>query len=252
MERQKARLVACDHFHAILTVAHELHRFWWLNTRLMVEVLFRSARDTLFELLGDEGYLGALPGVMISFHSWGRSLALHLHVHCLVTGGGLSSAGQWVAVKNGYLLPGKVVRDLFRGKFVAGMRKALRRGKLVLPEGMRAQQVENLLNKLGRKKWNVCVRERYSHGRGVVTYLARYLKGGPISNQRVLCADEAGVRFRYRDHRDGKAKEMTLGVEEFIQRVLWHVPEKGMQVVRHYGLYGRGGRKLREQCRSQL
>ncbi|MFQ5853204.1 MAG: transposase [Candidatus Binatia bacterium] len=177
---------------------------------------------------------------------------MHLHAHCLVTGGGLSTAGQWVPVKNGYLLPGKVVRDLFRGKFIAGMRRALETGRLSLPQGMTEQKVRNLLNKLGRKKWNVCVRERYRHGRGVVTYLARYIKGGPISNQRLVCADEAGVRFRYRDHRDGKAKEMTLGVGEFIQRLLWHVPEKGMQVVRHYGLYGRGGQKLREKCRSQL
>ncbi len=122
----------------------------------------------------------------------------------------------------------------------------------MLPDGMRPQRVENLLNKLGRKKWNVCIKERYSHGRGVVTYLARYVKGGPISNQRLSCADEKGVTFRYRDHRDGKVKPMTLTGEQFMERVLWHVPEKGLQVVRHYGLYGRCGQKLREQCRAQL
>jgi len=252
LEKQKARLLACDHYHVILTVAHELHRFWWLNTRLMVEVLFQSARDTLFKLLHDVEYLGAQPGVMISLHTWGRPLGLHLHVHCLVTGGGLSVGGEWIPVRNGFLLPGRVVRDLFRGKFIAGMRKALRRGKLVLPDGMRPQQVENLLNQLGRKKWNVCVKERYGHGRGVLTYLARYVKGGPITNQRLSCAEENEVIFRYHDHRDGKVKPMTLTGEEFMERVLWHVPEKGLQVVRHYGLYGRCGQKLREQCRAQL
>lgn len=105
LERQKARLLACDHFHVIFTIAHELHQLWWLNTRLMIEFLFQSARDTLLELLQDDRHLGAVPGVVISLHTWGRTLSLHPHVHCLVTGGGLSPTGEWRAVRNGYLLP---------------------------------------------------------------------------------------------------------------------------------------------------
>jgi hypothetical protein len=155
-------------------------------------------------------------------------------------------------VKNGYLLPVAVVRMIFRGKFLDALRKALEQGRLILPEGMTAQKVNNLLNQLGRKKWNVCIRERYSHGSGVVSYLARYVKGGPISNQRLSCADEKEVTFRYQDHRDGKVKPMTLTPQEFIERALWHVPEKGMQVIRHYGLYGRCGLELRDKCRAQL
>lgn len=252
LEKQRARLLACDHFHVIFTIARELHQLWWLNTRLMIEFLFQSARGTLFELLQDDRHLGAVPGVVISLHTWGRTLSFHPHVHCLVTGGGLSPRGQWISVRNGYLLPVEVVRIIFRGKFLDAIGKALKQGRLILPEGMTEQKLKNLLNKLGRKKWNVCIRERYSHGSGVVTYLARYVRGGPISNQRLSCVDEKGVTFRYQDHRDGKVKPMTLRSEEFVQRVLWHVPERGMQVIRHYGLYGRQGQELREKCRAQL
>lgn len=252
LEKQRARLLACDHFHVIFTIAHELHPLWWLNTRLMIEIVFHSARDTLLELLGDHRYLGATPGVMMSLHTWGRTLSLHPHVHCLVTGGGFSPTGEWISVKNGYLLPVRVVRIVFRGKFLAALGKALEQGRLIVPEGTTSQKVKNLLNQLGRKKWNVCIRERYSHGSGVVTYLARYVRGGPISNRRLSDGDDKEVRFRYQDHRDGKSKLLTLSSEEFVQRVLWHVPEKGMQVIRHYGLYGRQGHKLREKCRSQL
>jgi hypothetical protein len=145
-----------------------------------------------------------------------------------------------------------VVRIIFRWKFLDAVRKALERGELALPQGMTEQKVNNLLNQLGRKKWNVCIRERYSHGRGVITYLARYVRGGPISNHRLTCADEQGVTFRYQDHRDGKVKSMTLTPEEFIERALWHVAEKGMQVIRHYGLYSRCGHELRDECRTQL
>jgi hypothetical protein len=146
----------------------------------------------------------------------------------------------------------RVVRDLFRGKFLDGIVKALEQGQLKLPVQTSEQRLKNLLNQLGRKKWNVCIRERYSHGTGVITYLARYVRGGPLSNQKLECVDEAGVRFRYRDHRDGKVKPMTLRIEEFIERALRHVPEKGMVVLRHYGLYGRCGKALRDRCRAEL
>ena len=252
LEKHRARLLACDHFHVIFTIAHELDELWRLNTRLMIDVLFRSARETLFELLGDERHLGAQPGVMMALHTWGRTLSFHPHVHCLVTGGGLTSSGEWRAVTNGYFLPVRVVRMIFRGKFLAYVGKELERGQLKLPEAMSEQKLKNLLNQLGRKKWNVCIRERYGHGTGVVAYLARYVRGGPMSNQKLLCVDEAGVTFRYRDHRDGKVKPMRLTAEEFIGRALRHVPDKGVVVLRHYGLYGRCGKTLRDRCRAEL
>ena len=132
----------------------------------MTGILFSSVRDTLFELLGDKQYLGAQPGIIASLHTWSKTLSLHPHIHCLVTGGGLTTAKQWLSVQGTFLLSFRVVRKLFRGKVLAGTRKALRSGELILPHAMRPQQVENLLNKLGRKKWNVHVRERYSHGKG--------------------------------------------------------------------------------------
>ena len=81
-------------------------------------------------------------------------------MHCLVTGGGLSTAGQWVAVRHGFLLPMRVVMALFRGKLRAAIRQGLGQGTLQLPAGQRQQQVEQLLNKLGRQKWHVHIRER--------------------------------------------------------------------------------------------
>jgi hypothetical protein len=252
LEKQKARLLACDHFHVIFTIAHELEDLWRLNSRLMTEVLFRSARDTLFELLTDERHLGARVGVMMALHTWGRTLSFHPHVHCLVTGGGLTARGEWCRVTNGYLLPARVVRVIFRGKFLDGVAKALEQGQLKLPVQTSEQKLKNLLNQLGRKQWNVCIRERYSHGTGVITYLARYVRGGPLSNQKLQCVDQAGVTFRYRDHHDGKVKAMRLTAEEFIGRALRHVPDKGVVVLRHYGLYGRCGKTLRDQCRFQL
>ena len=87
---------------------------------------------------------------------------------------------------------------VFRGKLLAALRQGLAQGQLRLPEGRSPQQIANLLNKLGRAKWNVHIRERYPHGTGVLTYLARYLRGGPLANQRLIAGAKGTVTCRSR------------------------------------------------------
>lgn len=251
-EAQHARLLACDHFHVVFTVPHELLGLWSLNRAWFIDALFQSSRDTLMTLLKDPRYLGAEPGIVMALHTWGRTLSLHPHIHCLVTGGGLTSAGDWKAVRGGYLLPIRVVKALYRGKLLARLWGALRAGTLRLPDEHTPAQVGRLLKALSRKAWNVRLQERYAHGRGVLRYLARYVKGGPISDRRLLSADAERVCFRYRDHRDGRDKRLALRTEDFMKRVLWHVPEPGQHTIRHYGLYAHRSRAKRATCRAAL
>ena len=252
LERTRSRLLNCAHFHVVFTLPHELNALWMWNTKVMTGLLFGAVRDTLSELLGDERYLGATPGYLQSLHTWGRSLPLHPHMHVLVSAGGLTEAGEWRDTRKDYLLPVKVLKALFRGKMRAAVRDALEGGELVAPGEMRASQVRSLLNQLGRKDWNVRIQTRYGHGNGVVTYLARYVRGGPISNHRVVWADAEQVRFRYTDHRDGEDKVMTLSPEDFLQRLFLHVPDPGTQRVRYYGLYAHGKREALAHCRELL
>jgi hypothetical protein len=240
---QRARLLACDHYHVIFTLPHELNPLWLANVPVMTTLLFQAVRDTLVTLLADPQYLGAQPGIIAALHTWSQTLLLHPHVHCLVTGGGLTPAGHWKAVHNGFLLPARVVMAVFRGKMVAALRQTFARGALALPEPMRAQHVLNLLNRLGhprKTKWNVRIMERYRHGAGVVTYLARYLRGGPIKNARLVAYDGTCVTFTSRARQEeagaGPASppRMTLPVVDFLQRWLLHVPVPQTRVVRCY------------------
>jgi Putative transposase/Transposase zinc-binding domain len=253
---QKARLLACEHYHVIFTIPRELHELWLANVGVMTTLLFTSVRDTLLELLGDEQYLGATPGIIATLHTWSQTLLLHPHIHALVTGGGLTSTGQWVAVHHGFLLPSRVAMALFRGKLLAAIRRALRQGQLQLPTGMRLQPCENLLNKLGRAKWNVHIRERYPQGEGVLSYLARYVRGGPLSNQRLVSSAQGEVSFRYRVNGEGSDRRprglMTLPIAAFIGRYLRHVPPPGSRVVRAYGLYAPTKGKALALCRKQV
>jgi hypothetical protein len=171
LSKQQARLLACDHDHVSFTIPHELNDLWLSNVAVMTQLLFASVHDTLGTLLGDPKYLGAKPGIIATLHTWTQTLLLQPHLHCLVTGGGLSEGGQWGAVRNGFLLPMRVVMAVFRGKLLAAIRRGLHQGQLRVPEGKRLPQVGNLLNKLGRAKWNVHIRERYPYGQGVLVYL---------------------------------------------------------------------------------
>ena len=242
--RQQARLLACDHYHVIFTLPHDLNALWLANVEVLSRLLFHAARETLCVLLGDAKYLGAQPGGIAALHTWSQTLVLHPHLHCLVTGGGLSPAGQWVAVRTGFLLPARVVMAVFRGKMVAGRRRAWEHGELVFPEGMRGQQLVNLLNRLGhprKTRWNVRILERYAHGRGVVKYLARYLRGAPLPNTRLVSCDAQRLCFTSRARATeagaGARSCLTLSPEAFLQRLLLHVPVPQARVVRYYGLY---------------
>ena len=257
LTKQKARLLVCEHYHVIFTMPHELNDLWRANIEGMSQLLFSSVHHTLLELLGDGKYLGAKPGIIATLHTWSQTLLLHPHIHCLVTGGGLNETGQWVAVRHGFLLPMRVVMALFRGKLLAAIRQGLQSGQLTPPPGKRRQQVENVLNKLGRTKWNVHIRERYAYGQGVLIYLARYLRGGPIANRRLRACDGQQVVFAYEERakaNGGQARRttMSLPLDQFVGRWLLHVPPAGAVLVRYWGLYAHNQGEELARCREQL
>ena len=164
-------------------------------------------------------------------------------------------------MRNGFLLPARVVMAVFRGKMVDTIRQTFARGALALPEAMRPQQLFNLLNRLGHPRqtqWNVRIMERYRHGAGVVTYLARYLRGGPIKNARLVAWDGERVTFTYRARQEEadagptSPPRMTLPVADFLQRWLLHVPVPQTRVVRSYGLYHPTQAEALTVCRTAL
>ena len=199
LERQRARLLGCAHHHLIFTIPHELNALWCWNRAPMAKLLFGAMRETLMELLGDPRHLGAQPAFLAALHTLGRSLSLHPHVHVLAA---LSHAAE---------------------------HRALR-----LPPDLSRERCAALLNRLGRKKWNVHIRARYAHGAGVAAYLARYLRGGPLKNTQLLPTVSGAVRFRYQPHRDeddpaSDPVVMQLTPEAFLARYLAHLPQPGLQ-----------------------
>jgi len=252
IHQQIRKLLHCDYYHTIFTIPSEFNSLWEFNRRLFTDLLFRAAWHSLKELLADPKYLGALPGAIASFHSWAQTLIIHPHLHFLVTGGGLTPQGQWLTVRDEFLLPSRVLSAKFRGKFLAFLRQALQESRLLPPPDLSPQRVLNLLNKLGRAKWHVQIMPPYKHGRGVIDYLGAYVRGGPVSSRRVTLDSEDSILLRYKDETRTRTLFMPLSIHEFLTRLLRHVPERGVHHARGYGLFAPGKREQLNAARKLL
>jgi len=133
IEQRKGRILPSSYFHVVFTLPAELRGLCRRNAKTLYKLLFQTVSKTLLELGDDEGRLGAQIGFTAVLHTWTRSLELHPHLHCIVTGGGLSPSGdQWIPARRRYLFPVKVLSRLFRGKFLDRLRQLYERGDLDL------------------------------------------------------------------------------------------------------------------------
>jgi hypothetical protein len=250
VESRLERLLPVSYFHVVFTLPEQLQPLGLKNRRVLYDLLFRAASETLLELAADPRRLGGQIGFTAVLHTWGQNLLFHPHLHCVVTGGGLSPDRQrWVAGREDYFLPVRVLGELFRGKFLAGLKAAYEAGQLTLAGSVESlrdpAEFRKLLGTLYRQRWVVYAKPPFGGPEAVLAYLSRYTHRVAISNRRLVAADEAMVTFKYKDYRaDGLArfKVMTLDTGEFIRRFLIHVLPKGFHRIRHYGLLANGQR----------
>jgi hypothetical protein len=226
IEARKARTLPTHHFHVVFTLPAQLRPLVRANQDVVYSILFREAARTLLEL--GETHVGATFGVTEVLHTWTRTLSYHPHVHCIVTGGGLSLDGQrWVHTSKRYLFPLKVLSRLFRGKLLAALKQARADGELTIA----ADDFARLVGPLYRKDWVVYAKRPFGTAQHVFEYLGRYTHRVGLSNQRLLGMDERGVRFSTK-----RGESACLSPDEFIRRFLQHVLPSGFVKIRHYGL----------------
>lgn len=263
LERQSAKELRAPHHQVVFTSPDDLRALWRWNRKAFTNLYFRAAWHTLRELLADARRQGVLPGVIAVFQSWSDELGEHLHLHVIVTCGGLTPQGEWRLANPQFFLPVDVVAAKFRGKFLAYLREGFRThtatGKpkstdavLVPPPDMGLQQCLNLLNKLGREPWHVQIEPAYASARGVLRYAGRYIRRGPLSERRITEYDGRNVTVAYAHAHKHAQPAFTLAAQEFVRRLLTHVPEKGTHCARVYGLYHNACRDSLNQARSQL
>jgi hypothetical protein len=224
------------YFHTVFTLPAELRSLARCNPKVVYELLFKAASETLLEIGNDPKHLGALLGLSAVLHTWTRELDFHPHLHVIVTAGGLAPSGYtWVPSKSDFLFPVKVLGKLFRGKFLFALKRARERGMLEFAGGCAElnapERFSSLMSKLYHTDWVVYCKEPFAGPGAVFEYLGRYTHRVGISNQRLISFDDQGVTFYTKS---GSTK--TLRPLEFIRRFLMHVLPKGFTKIRHFGL----------------
>jgi hypothetical protein len=152
----------------------------------------------------------------------------------------------------------KILSRVFRGKFVAALKRAFRQGKLVFPGSLHALASKTafaaFLRTLFRKDWVVYAKPPFGGPEHVLHYLARYTHRVAISNHRLLGLADGQVTFRWKDYAHGsKKRKMTITAHEFLRRFLFHVLPKGFVRIRFFGfLANRRRGTMLSQCQQFL
>ena len=235
-------------------------------------MMFRAVNETVCDLFQDKKFGGFKPGIISVLHTWKQTLGYHPHIHCIITGGGLTQVGQFVEGQHkGFLIPQNVLAAGFAYRLCSGLREAYNdswlrnpgdagrkkpkyaHGEMVLPTieqgaGMPVldlndpKQWYTYCSRLEHTKWVVNIRETFNGHGDAIQYLARYIYRTAISNARIKSytydslTREGTVTFTYKDYADeNRIKETTVSGAEFLSRFVMHLLPKGFCRVRYGG-----------------
>src|SRR5208283_1183765 len=234
-------LLPTRYLHVVFTLPRELAPLALHNKKIVYGLLFRASAETLLQVARDPRHLGAEIGFFSVLHTWNQKLGLHPHVHCVVPAGGLSpDHTRWIKTRYAFFLPVKVLSRVFRGKFVAALKRAFRDGQLGFHGELtllaQPKTFSSWLRKLFRKDWVVYSKRPFGGPEHVLHYLGRYTHRVAISNHRLVSFADEKVTFRWRDSaHNNEQKLLSLSLDEFLRRFLLHLLPKGFVRIRHFG-----------------
>jgi len=229
LERHVEHLLPIPYFHVVFTLPHDLNLLIQHNQERLYSLLFSSATDTLMQF--GRNNLKATLGITAVLHTWSQNLLDHYHLHCVVTGGGLSlEAERWISLSPKWLFPVKALSIVFRAKFRDGLKQLFDKGELRFPDSERRLLDRDVfarwLWRVCRPQWVVYTKRPFAGPTAVLAYLCRYTHRVAITNNRfeALDLENGTVTFRYKDYaHDNQLRSMPLDLEEFLRRFCLHI-----------------------------
>lgn len=247
VDKRRAEVIDAPYFHVVFTLPHELNPLLLCNQRLLYGLLHNCCSQTLLELSADKRYLGAVPGIIQVLHTWDQEISYHVHMHCIVSGGGLTSDLKIRKTKGNFFIPVRVLRDKFKGKYLAGLDSLYKSGQLVFSSS--CGQLRNsyrwaeFRNSLYEKDWCPYIKETFNGFGNAIEYLGKYTHKIAVSNSRILSVNKQQVSFSARGRKPGEPRRtVTLSNTEFIRRYLLHVLPSGFQKIRYSGFLNNRGK----------
>ena len=132
VDQRRAEVMDAPYFHVVFTLPHELNPLIFCNQKLLYGLLHKCCAQTILELSADRKYLGAQPGIIQVLHTWNQELGYHVHMHCIISGGGLTPPGHRIRRSSAeFFIPVRVLRDKFKGKYLSLLNICYQKGELV-------------------------------------------------------------------------------------------------------------------------
>lgn len=247
---RKAELIDTRYFHLVFTIPDDLNMIVMQNQDELYSILFKASAETILELSENKKWLGAVPGFICVLHTWGQNLDFHPHIHCIVTGGGLTKINTWQQSGADFFIPVKVLSKKFRGKFIYYLKEAYKDNRIDFYGSIKGYEdpfcFKELINVLYEKDWYTYAKKPFSSPEAIIEYVGRYTHRVAISNNRITKVEDGYVTFKWKDYRDdSKVKEMTLPAVEFIRRFMLHILPKGFMKIRYYGIMANRNKKTK-------
>ena len=258
VDARRSEVISAPYFHVVFTLPHDLNSLIYYNQKLLYGLFHRCCAKTLLELSADPKYLGATPGIIQVLHTWDQELNYHVHMHCIISGGGLTKAQKIRKSRGSFFIPVYVLRDKFKGKYLSELNRLYQDGALSFSASCRrlanSYEWSAFRDKLYKKDWCPFIKETFNGFGNAIEYLGRYTHKIAISNSRLLSVTETHVSFSARARKPGDPRRViVLAHEEFIRRFLMHVLPSGFQKIRYYGFLNNRmkSKNLKLICRIQ-
>jgi Putative transposase/Transposase zinc-binding domain len=256
---EQALRLPVPYFHGVFTLPPLLTPLIRVNQRALYTLLFQAAAQTLQAFARAPQHLGAELGLTAVLHTWSQTLTEHVHVPCIVTGGGLSpDSTHWRPSPPRFLVAVAALSQVFRGKYLAGLRRLRAQHRLHFAgestEWAAEKAWQTFLSQLQGRAWVVYAKPPWGGPEQVLQYLSRYLHRVAISNTRLVFVGQGGVRFRYKNSAaGGTTQTRELPAAEFLRRFLLPVVPPRFVRIRHFGLLAnRGRQETLARCRQLL
>ncbi|MEJ7679803.1 MAG: transposase [Segetibacter sp.] len=210
IEARMQELLPAKYYHVVFTLPHELNSLVLGHRNLLFKLLFDASSQTLLTFAKDPKYLNSLPGIISVLHTWGQQLSFHPHVHCIVSGGGITKDNTWKEARKSkydFLFPVKAMKEVYRAKFLEALQQMTAKGEVIMPQGTDDKELINLLY---RKEWIVYAKAPFGGPHAVIEYLGRYTHKVAISNHRICSIDDDSVTFNYKDYADGNKQKADV------------------------------------------
>jgi hypothetical protein len=228
-----SRLLADDvvkvvHRHAVFTMDEGLWPIF-LKHRSMLKELMDEAVGLVQNWFKKK--LKVTPGVIAGLHTFGSRMNFNPHVHMLVTMGGMKKNGEW---KTYNFIPFEMLRKQWQTVVLKLIRKTLTEQE--------KRKVQPLLQKAYKNNpdgFYIHAPKQRGNVKEQLGYIGRYIRRPAIALHRIEEYDGQYVTFKYVDKTDGKEKRETISVEEFISRLIRHIPDENFKTIRYYGIYSR-------------